>query len=69
MGWQSGVVVCEWVSTEAFLSFAYIVVYAWRVAGHQPAPGTIRHILPDRNYVECNLWDEDPRKTLINSIK
>ncbi|MDN7444775.1 hypothetical protein QZM64_37040 [Burkholderia cepacia] len=60
MGWESGIVVVEWNTPEAFLAYAYIVMYAWRVAGDSPVPGTIRHLLPDGSFVECNLWDEDP---------
>jgi len=68
MGWQSGIVVIEWISAEAFLAFAYIVMYAWRVAGNQPTPGTVRHVLPGGSHVECNLWDEDPWKTVVTVI-
>lgn len=62
MGWESGVVFVEWTSSEAFLAYGYIAMYAWRVAGYRPAPGTIRHVLPDGSRIECNLWDEDPWK-------
>lgn len=68
MGWQSGVVVVEWNSVEAFLAFGYIVMYAWRVASSQPAPGTVRHVLPNGSHVECNLWEEDPWKNVIGVI-
>ncbi|WP_449414431.1 hypothetical protein [Pandoraea soli] len=68
MGWQSGVVVVEWNTPEAFLAYGYIVMYAWRVAGNDPAPGTIRHVLPDGSHVECNLWEEDPWKTVVSVI-
>jgi hypothetical protein len=68
MGWQSGIVVVEWASAEAFLAFAYIVMYAWRVAGNHPAPGTVRHVVPGGTHVECNLWDEDPWSTVVKVI-
>lgn len=69
MGWQSGVVVVEWNSAEALLAFGYIVMYAWRVAGNDPLPGTIRHVLPDGATIECNLWEEDPWKTVVGVVK
>ncbi|PNE59738.1 hypothetical protein A8H39_00900 [Paraburkholderia fungorum] len=68
MGWQSGVVVVEWNTPEAFLAYGYIVMYAWRVAGNQPSPGTVRHLLPDGSHVECNLWEEDPWRTVVSVI-
>lgn len=68
MGWQSGVVVVEWNTVEAFIAFAYIAMYAWRVAGNDPAPGTIRHVLPDGSQVECNLWEEDPWNMVVGVV-
>ena len=68
MGWQSGIVVVEWNTPEAFLAYGYIVMYAWRVAGSNPAPGTIRHLLPDGTAIDCNLWEEDPWKTVVDVI-
>lgn len=68
MSWQSGVVVVEWNSNEGFLAFGYIAMYAWRVACGHPAPGTIRHVLPDGSKIECGLWEEDPWKTVVGVV-
>ncbi|WP_321816706.1 hypothetical protein [Paraburkholderia sp. J69-2] len=69
MGWESGVVFVEWNSAESFLAYGHVAMYAWRVAGSRPAPGTIRHSLPDGNRIECNLWEESPWKRVVNSIE
>ncbi|WP_321935256.1 hypothetical protein [Paraburkholderia sp. J8-2] len=66
MSWESGIVAIEWASTDAFLAWGNIAMYAWRVSSNNPVAGTIRHVLPGSINVDVNLWELDPWEQKVN---
>lgn len=66
MSWENGIVVIEWATADAFLAWAHVPMYAWRVAWNKPMAGTIRHVLPDGTYLDVDLWNLDPWKVKVN---
>lgn len=70
LAWESGVVVIEWVSAEAFLAYGDIPMYALRVTALHDVPvGTVRHLLPDGTRVEANVHQCNPRKRVYDGIR